>query len=129
MMRILVRSSSRTVFSAPGNLPSQSLAVTSYVSTMRLRVMTCRRGDPRTPVVGALAFTSTSQHIQTFATTHSAELLDSQPISFKYVLGVASHGGETRIGPLDHACVAALRDGRFTVGELLRMGQTQPDPD
>ena len=67
--------------------------------------------------------------MQTFATTHSAELLDSQAIPFKYVLGVESHGGETRIGPLDQACVSALGDGRLTVGELLRMGQTQPDPD
>ena len=82
-------------------------------------------------VLGGLAdaLLEASQHMQTFATTHSAELLDSQAIPFKYVLGVESHGGETRIGPLDHACVAALRDGRFTVGELLRMGQTQPDPD
>ena len=75
------------------------------------------------------ALLEASQHLQTFATTHSAEMLDSQAIPFKYVLGVESHGGETRIGPLDQACFAALRDGRFTVGELLRMGQTQPDPD
>ena len=82
-------------------------------------------------VLGGLAdaLLEASQHMQTFATTHSAEMLDSQAIPFKYVLGVESDGGETRIGPLDQACVAALRDGRFTVGELLRMGQTQPDPD
>ena len=82
-------------------------------------------------VLGGLAnaLLEASQHMQTFATTHSAELLDSQAIPFKYVLGVESHGGETRIGLLEQACVSALRDGCFTVGELLRMGQTQPDSD
>ena len=81
-------------------------------------------------VLGGLAdaLLEASQHIQTFATTHSAEILDSHDIPFKYVLGVESDDGETRIGPLDKACVAALRDGRFTVGELLRMGQAQPNP-
>lgn len=81
-------------------------------------------------VLGGLAdaLLEASEHMQTFATTHSAEMLDSRDIPFKYVLGVESVGGETRIGPLDEACVAALREGRFTVGELLRMGQAQPNP-
>ena len=68
-------------------------------------------------------------HIQTFVTTHSADMLDSEDIPFREVFAVESLGGETRIGPLDEACRSALLEGRFTVGELLRMGQTQPDPD
>ncbi len=40
---------------------------------------------------------------------------------------MAEHG-ETRIGPLNDVGRAVLRDQLYTAGELLRMGQIEPDP-
>ena len=72
------------------------------------------------------ALLDASDRIQALVTTHSVELLDSDDIESKHIHAVESFGGETRIGPLDEACQGAIRDGRFTVGELLGMGQARP---
>lgn len=72
------------------------------------------------------ALLDASDHIQTLITTHSAELLDNGGIKAKHIRAVESLAGETRIGPLDEACQGAVGEGRFTVGELLGMGQARP---
>ena len=43
-------------------------------------------------------------------------------------LAVVSEDGETKVSRLDETGRATLRDGLFTVGELLRMNQLAPDP-
>ena len=73
------------------------------------------------------ALLDASDHIQTLVTTHSVELLDSDDIEAKHIHAVeSSSAGETQIGPLDEACQSAVGEGRFTVGELLGMGQARP---
>ena len=73
------------------------------------------------------ALLDASDHIQTLVTTHSVELLDSDDIEAKHIHAVeSSSAGETQIGPLDEACQGAVGEGRFTVGELLGMGQARP---
>lgn len=89
--------------------------------------------EPETALhVGALggladALLDASDHVQTLITTHSAELLDNGGIEANHIHAVESVAGETQIGPLDDACQGALSEGRFTVGELLGMGQTRPE--
>lgn len=73
------------------------------------------------------ALLDASDHIQTLVTTHSVELLDSDDIETRHILAVESLAGETQIGPLDEACQSAVGEGRFTVGELLGMGQARPE--
>ena len=70
-----------------------------------------------------------AQRAQVIVTTHSADLLDNDTIPDSSILAVLSEYGETRIGPVDEAGHAALRDHLFTAGELLRMDQLRPDPD
>ena len=72
------------------------------------------------------ALLDASDQVQTLITTHSAELLDNHGIEAKHIHAVEFSGGETQIGPLDQACQGAVGEGRFTVGELLGMGQARP---
>ena len=72
------------------------------------------------------ALLDASDRVQTLITTHSAELLDNRGIEAKHIRAVEFSGGETQIGPLDEACQDAVGEGRFTVGELLGMGQARP---
>ena len=69
-----------------------------------------------------------AQHTQVLVTSHSADLLDSDEIPDESILAVVSEDGESRIGPLDNIGRSALRDHLYTVGELLRMDQLEPDP-
>ncbi len=66
---------------------------------------------------------------QILATSHSPELLDRKDIPEDSILSVTSESGETRIAPLSAASRSALRDGLCTAGELMRMGQLNPDPE
>lgn len=72
------------------------------------------------------ALLEASESTQTFVTTHSVELLDNDQLPYGSVFPVELSAGESRIDSLDDACVAAIKDGDFTVGELLRMGQAAP---
>ena len=72
------------------------------------------------------ALLDASDRVQTLITTHSAELLDNRGIEAKHIRAVEFSGGETQIGQLDEACQGAVGEGRFTVGELLGMGQARP---
>ena len=69
-----------------------------------------------------------AEHTQVLVTSHSPELLDNQAISDDSIVAVVADHGESRIGPLDEVGRSALRDRLYTVGELLKMNQIEPDP-
>ena len=69
-----------------------------------------------------------AEHAQVLVTSHSPDLLDDDEISADSIFAVVAKHGETRIGPLNEVGRAALRDQLYTAGELLRMGQLEPDP-
>jgi predicted ATPase len=68
-----------------------------------------------------------ARHCQVLVTSHSPDLLDNEDISSESLLAVDNVDGLTRIGCIDAAGRAALRDKLFTPGELLRQNQLAPD--
>lgn len=66
-------------------------------------------------------------HTQIVITTHSPELLDHQDLQDDMLLAVEAEQGETIIAPVDRHTRRAIREHLFTAGELLRLGQLQPD--
>lgn len=66
---------------------------------------------------------------QILITTHSPELLDHSEVTDDMLLAVEAEHGETKIAPVDASVRQVIRDNLFTVGELLRLGQLQPDWD
>ena len=74
------------------------------------------------------ALRDAAERIQILVTSHSPDLLDDDRISADSILAVRAEHGDSRIGPLDEAGRSALEAHRFTAGELLRMGQLDPDP-
>jgi predicted ATPase len=64
---------------------------------------------------------------QVVVTTHSPDLLDNDAISAEQLLAVSSIDGKTTIGSVDAASRKALRDSLYRAGELLRLGQLEPD--
>ena len=70
-----------------------------------------------------------SRHVQVIVTSHSADLLDRNTIPLESILAVVSEDGESKVSRLDEAGRTTLRDGLFTVGELLRMNHLAPDPE
>lgn len=66
-------------------------------------------------------------HTQILVTTHSPDLLDHEALDPDSILAVSAKGGETIITPVDEATRRTLRDRLYTVGELLRLGQIEPD--
>ena len=72
------------------------------------------------------AIQDAAQHTQVLVTSHSADLLDDIPEDS--ILAVVAEHGETRIGPLDEACLSTLRARHFTPGELMRINQLNPEP-
>ena len=103
-----------------------------------------RGGAPRVPLVGieepeaalhpyaaAVLLDSlhdASEHTQILVTSHSGDLLDNPKIATESILAVHAEEGSTQIAPLDKAGRAALHDGLYTPGELLRLNQLRPDP-
>jgi predicted ATPase len=73
------------------------------------------------------AIREASRNTQVVVTSHSPELLDNRSIPWDSILAVLATGGSTRIGPLDDVNASVLRDGLYTVGELLRLDQLAPD--
>ena len=65
--------------------------------------------------------------MQLVVTTHSPDLLNHPGISSDNILAVANREGETLIAPVDQASVRAVQERLYTVGELLRLGQIEPD--
>ena len=66
-------------------------------------------------------------NVQVLLTTHSPDLLDSFDVDLDSIIPVAHHRGETIVGPLRAADRSIVTDKLFTVGELLRMGQLEPE--
>ena len=65
---------------------------------------------------------------QVIITTHSPELLDDKHLDVESILAVEADDGNTVIAPVDEASRSVVRDRLFTIGELLRSNQLQPDP-
>ncbi len=66
---------------------------------------------------------------QIVLTTHSPDLLDEKNVDADSILSVTSHQGETRIAPVDKATRESIRDRLYSAGELLRLGQIEPDEE
>ena len=75
------------------------------------------------------ALRAASRIMQVLVTSHSPDLLDDKAISDPHILAVTMTAGETLIGPVDEAGRSAIRDKLYTVGELLRLNQLNPDED
>lgn len=75
------------------------------------------------------ALVAASQTTQVIVTSHSPELLDDDGLDVDSLRAVAQRNGETTIGPVDAASRKMLREGLFSAGELLRMGQLEPQAD
>ncbi len=65
---------------------------------------------------------------QVIVTTHSPELLDNKHLDVESILAAEADDGNTVIAPVDEASRSVVQDRLFTVGELLRSNQLQPDP-
>jgi predicted ATPase len=72
---------------------------------------------------------SASKRTQIAVTSHSPDLLDDKNIQDDSVLAVVNRNGETTLGPLDRAGREAIKERLYTAGELLRLGQIEPDAD
>jgi predicted ATPase len=66
---------------------------------------------------------------QVIVTSHSPDLLDDKHLDVNSMLAVEADEGNTAIAPVDEVGRSVLRDRLFTVGELLRLDQLQPDPN
>jgi len=70
-----------------------------------------------------------SKVTQIAVTSHSPDLLDDKDIGDENILAVVNRNGETKIAPPDEAGRSAIKDRLFTVGELLRLNQLEPDEE
>jgi predicted ATPase len=73
------------------------------------------------------ALTEASERVQVLVTSQSADLLDRDDLDPSIIRAVASEAGVTIIGDIDTVSLRALRERRFTAGELLRAGQLIPE--
>jgi predicted ATPase len=73
------------------------------------------------------ALTEASERVHILVTSQSADLLDRDDLDPSIVRAVASDKGLTVIGDVNAASLRALRERRFTAGELLRAGQVSPE--
>jgi predicted ATPase len=73
------------------------------------------------------ALREASRESQIVVTSHSPDLLDIVDLTSESILAVHTQKGDTVIAPTDPASVAMLRQGLYTPGELLRLGQLEPD--
>ncbi len=73
------------------------------------------------------ALTEASARVQVLVTSHSPDLLDSKDVPTESILAVDAVGDVSVVGPVDDTGRSALYDRLFTPGELLRMGQLQPE--
>ena len=64
---------------------------------------------------------------QIIVTSHSPDLLDREDLPADAIQAVAFCDGRTIIGPVNSAGRSVLRERLYTVGELMRMDQLQPE--
>lgn len=74
------------------------------------------------------ALIEASQFVQVLATSHSPDLLDNSELEPEAILAVVSASGQTHIAPLEKNTRESLRKHLYSPGELLRVGQLEPDP-
>jgi predicted ATPase len=102
-----------------------------------------RNGERRVPLIGieepetaihpgaaeilAEALVAASQSVQVILTTHSPDLLDYKGFKDDQILAVTNAAGRTAIASMDEASRKAVREGLYSIGDLLRMGQLEPD--
>ena len=65
---------------------------------------------------------------QVITTSHSPDLLEDKHLDVDSILAVQAYDGNTVIAPVDEVSRSVVRDKLFTIGELLRKDQLQPDP-
>jgi len=73
------------------------------------------------------ALTEASERVQVIVTTQSDDLVDRDDVDPSIIRAVSSDAGITVIGDVNAASLRALREGRFTAGELMRAGQITPE--
>ena len=80
--------------------------------------------------VGALldALRGAAHRTQVIVTTHSPDLLEDKHLDVESILAVEADDGNTVIAPVDDVSKSVVQDRLFTIGELLRSNQLQPDP-
>lgn len=66
---------------------------------------------------------------QVITTSHSPDLLEDKHLDVDSILAVEAYDGNTVIAPVDEVSRSVVRDKLFTIGELLRKDQLQPDPN
>jgi predicted ATPase len=115
---------------ALGNL----VALFQFANGERIRPSLIGIEEPETALHPAAAgvlrdsFREASRSTQVLVTSHSSDLLDDPSIPEGQIIAVATKDGATRIGVIDAASRSVLRDRLFTIGELLRLDQLQPEP-
>lgn len=79
---------------------------------------------------GALldALRDAAEKTQVIITSHSPDLLDNKNLDVDSILAVKAHDGTTAIARVDDASRTVVRKKLYTIGELLRRDQLQPDP-
>ncbi len=75
------------------------------------------------------ALRDAAHRTQVIVTTHSPDLLEDKHLDVESILAVEADDGNTVIAPVNEVGKSVVRDKLFTVGELLRVGQLQPDPN
>lgn len=75
------------------------------------------------------ALREASSRTQIILTTHSPDILDDKKIEPDSILSVTARSGETQIAPVDSATRISMMKRLYTVGELLRLGQIEPDEE
>ena len=75
------------------------------------------------------ALQDAAEKTQVIVTSHSPDLLDDKNLDADSILTVETYDGNSAIAPVNDASRTVVRDRLFTVGELLRVDQLQPDPN
>lgn len=75
------------------------------------------------------ALREVSTKTQILLTTHSPDLLDERSLQPDSILSVTARLGETLIAPVDKATRATIMDRLYSAGDLLRLGQIEPDEE
>jgi predicted ATPase len=75
------------------------------------------------------ALEAATEHTQVLLTTHSGDLLADPKVSPSSVLVVRRREGRTEIAPVDPASREIIRQELYTLADLQRMGQLNPDEE
>ncbi|MXY26734.1 AAA family ATPase [Candidatus Poribacteria bacterium] len=83
---------------------------------------------PGSVVLLLVVIRDAAQRSQVIVTSHSPDLLEDKHLDVDSILAVEAGDGNTVIAPVDEVSRSVVRDKLFTIGELLRSNQLQPDP-